>query len=338
MRTLRYVKPAADGEHAGQVVLETVDGGEQFLLSVDVPLRDAVRADRAFLMGGPEPEPRIGPREIQVRVRGGESPQDLADAHSTSLEWIMRFATPVLAERRRIADEARRSRARRSTSEGQSVVFGEAVDERFAAQGFDPVSVRWDAHRREDGQWIVSAYWSDADCERVAEWAFQLAARTVAPADDTAADLLSDRPIQPLTPIAALEPDPIPAAGPRLVPSPDLADAHTGPLPALDDLFDQDAVAAEPDDVDGAVSARAADVAADAAADAARRAEPADDPDAPPLPLKLEAKPRASRRRSARLTNLGVAGREDEAKSPKSAREPVPSWDDILLGVRRKQD
>ncbi len=309
MRELRYVKQAAEGKRAGQLVLQTTDGGEQFLLEIDIALRDAVRSDPLRGNGKVPPAATIGPREIQMRVRSGESPQELAETCGARLEWVMRFATPVLAERVRIADEARRARARRSTTDGQAVVFGEAVDERFAAHGLDLADVRWDAYRRADGQWVVSAHWPTGAVERSAEWAFQLAARTVAPLDDAAADLLSDRPIPSLTPVQAPEPNSLSlAAAPRLVRGvvafPNL-DAPTTPLPAVaaDDLFDQDAVAAP-------------------------AAELVDDPDAPALPMQITEKPRRATRRSPRSSALGVAGE----------RPQVPSWDDILLGVRRKQD
>ena len=67
-----------------------------------------------------------------------------------SLERVMRFAAAVMDERIRIADEARRSRARRTVTDGEGklLVFGEAVDERFRAHGIDPDSVSWDARPR----------------------------------------------------------------------------------------------------------------------------------------------------------------------------------------------
>jgi hypothetical protein len=38
-----------------------------------------------------------------------------------------------------------------------------------------------------------------------------------------------------------------------------------------------------------------------------------------------------------RLTNR-TAAKRDESDDERAARARVPSWDDILLGVRRKQD
>jgi hypothetical protein len=331
MRQLRFLKPGDDGNH---VIVETADGAEQFVLSIDATLRDAVRADLPRLHpSAPAPDLSIGPREIQVRVRAGASPRELAEANGMTLERVLRFAQPVLAERVRIAHEARRSKARRSTTEGQSVIFGEAVDERFAAHGIDPTSVTWDARRRDDGQWVVSAGWLGGDSQRVADWLFHLSARSVTPIDDTAADLLSDRPIRPVV-SAVEEPErPTLAAAPPLVRGvvafPAMGDVRHEPpaAPHVEDVFDQDAV-------DGAVEPELP--------------EGAQGFDAPPLPLRLAEPPAGQPRKTPaataetsrlpKLKNLGVAQREDETDEERAARARIPSWDDILLGVRRKRD
>jgi hypothetical protein len=269
MRELRLVGPGADREH---VVVETVDGAEQFSLRID----DL----RRFLPDeGTEPPATpavaIPPREIQRRVRAGEQPNALAEEAGVPIDRVLLFAAPVLDERSRMADEARRARARRSTPDGQLVNFGETVDERFSAHGIDPASVQWDALRREDGQWVVSAGWRGGDAERCAEWSFSLASRAVTPLDETAADLLSDRPIRP---VVSAVPD-----RPKLAPT-STPDAITGPLPLTVDR------------------------------PAAGDEELFDGLDGPPLRVV------------------------EETEEQKAARARIPSWDDILLGVRRKRD
>jgi hypothetical protein len=331
MRQLRFVGPGKDRDH---VVLETADAGEQFELYVDAAMRDAVRSDLPRLHPqAPEAPAPISPREIQMRVRAGASPKDIAEANEMSVERVLRFAGAVLEERGRVAQEARRARARRGTTEGQTVVFGDAVDMRFAAHGIEPSSVTWDSRRREDGQWVVSAAWIGGDAERSADWAFHLTTRSVTPMDDTAADLLSDRPIRPL--VAPDEPVERPslAAAPALAPGVvafPVMEGQTTPLPnATDEVFDQDALHEDPrglgkfDDTDPTLyiepqlPLRLAGVAEPAAS-----AEPAAPP-APPAP---------------KIKNLGIAHREDESEDERAARARVPSWDDILMGVRRKGD
>ncbi|HEY3631366.1 MAG TPA: septation protein SepH [Jatrophihabitantaceae bacterium] len=302
MRELRFVSGAGGpGGPAGNqhIVVETADGAEQFTLRIDdlyrhLPPQPAPSAEAV----APSPIP---PREIQMRVRAGEAPHELAEESGVSIDRVLMFAGPVLDERSRMADEARRARARRSTPDGQLVNFGEAVDERFAAHGIDPMAVRWDSHRRDDGQWIVSAGWRGGESERTAEWSFSLAARAVTPMDETASDLLSDRPIRP---VVAAVPD-LPLA------STSTADAPTGPLPMM---TSQPPMANHPSTSKASNQPFVAD--RPAAGDEDRFTPPTVSEEAPPLPLRVV----------------------DETEEQKAARARIPSWDDILLGVRRKRD
>lgn len=337
MRQLRFVGPGKDRDH---VILETAEASEQFVLYVDSAMRDAVRSDLPRLHPqAPEPPAPISPREIQMRVRAGADPKDIAEANEMSLDRVLRFASPVLEERGRVAQEARRARARRGTAEGQTVVFGDAVDMRFAAHGIEPSSVTWDSRRREDGQWIVSARWVGGDADRVADWAFHLTNRSVTPMDDTASDLLSDRPIRP---VVAEEPPERPtlAAAPPLAPGvvafPVMGPAE--PLTKHEDVFDQDALETLDED-----PRRVAHLPTEAL-------EPTDAGYLEPqLPLRLagphENTAELPRPESApaehnapKIKNLGIAHRDDESDEDRAARARVPSWDDILMGVRRKHD
>ena len=39
-----------------------------------------------------------------------------------------------------------------------------------------------------------------------------------------------------------------------------------------------------------------------------------------------------------KIKNLGIAHRDEETEEERASRARVPSWDDILMGVRRKKD
>jgi hypothetical protein len=324
MRQLRFVSLIEGADHA---LLETVEGDERFVLPVDALLRDALRADLPRLSPPPLPAPApvvttpappapdpIGPREIQIRVRAGESPADLAAATGMTLERVMRFAAPVMDERQRIADEARRARARRTgeTNDGRVVVFGETVDTRFAAHGIDTESVTWDSRRRDDGEWLVVASWVRGESTHTAEWLFSRTSRSVTPMDDAAADLLSDRPIRPVAPLPRPSLVTAPPLAPGVVAFPPMPDAHTGPVPVIEEVFDQEAPPEGPRTVPPLVPAAVSY-------------------DEPPLPLGITE----PARRPSPVRNLGVA-RRDETEEDKAARARIPSWDDILLGIRRK--
>jgi DUF3071 family protein len=346
MRQLRYVGPGKDVDH---VILETPEADEQFVLFVDGAMRDAVRSDLPRLGPKPaEPPAAISPREIQMRVRAGASPQDIADANEMSLDRVLRFAGAVLEERARVAQEARRARARRSTSDAQTVVFGDAVDLRFAAHGIEPSAVSWDSRRRADGQWIVSAHWVGGEADRVAEWAFHLGTRNVTPMDGAAADLLSDRPIRAAVPVPETPERPSLAAAPPLAPGVvafPMLDTRTDPLPTAlreditaprDDVFDQDALDEDPRRVGAFAEARPTREDADAKTEVL----------APPLPLRLAEPvpdapsdpPTAREPAPAKVKNLGIAHREETRERAPNGKPRVPSWDDILMGVRRDSD
>jgi hypothetical protein len=285
MRLLRLVGPGEDGT---SVIVEAVDpgslDGERFELSLDDRLRTLATTEPATPAEQAQPRPASSgpiptPREIQVRVRAGETAQAVADQAGIPLERVMRFAYPVLQERVRVTDEARRARARRG-GDGLLVPFGELIDLRFGRHGVDPAAVRWDAYRREDGGWTVTSEVSSHQRTVLAKFSFALLNRTVSALDDIAADLLSDRPVQALLPPPAAEPvaetpaDSAPdwdaeAPPPRLtaVPNPNRVDAprpqepgpavrppsrrqkaHTRPVPVDtdDELFDQDAFEQQP--------------------------------------------------------------------------------------------
>lgn len=377
MRQLRLLTRSDDGDH---LLVETDDGLERFALPVDATLRAAVTAVQRQVLtvasgtggSGADPDqPAIGPREIQVRVRSGESPEDLAAEHGMSLERVMRFAAPVVAERTRITDEAHRARARRTSSESGEpavVVFGEAVTDRFEAYGIEASTVSWDSRRRDDGVWLVSATWIGGDGEHGAEWSFDRGSRSVAPLDGAAADLLSNRPIRPVTP-----PPPV-AAVPRLtsgvIAFPPFPDAHTGPIERVEEVFDQEAPAEGPRDLPPFLPQTPGGGPGDRTALAGPGSSAHPDPDPvpttaeevpidgdsataevatidlrfedgsefieSPLPLAIKDSDGRPAANVATLHTLGA--RREETEEDKASRARIPSWDDILLGVRRKQD
>ena len=95
----------------------------------------------------------LRPRDIQARIRAGETPEAVAEAARTTLEKVMPYAAPVLAEREHVAERALRASIRRPAGEpsaGTSRTLGEAVGSRLRGMNVDPDTVVWDAWRRED--------------------------------------------------------------------------------------------------------------------------------------------------------------------------------------------
>ena len=60
----------------------------------------------------------LRPRDIQARIRAGETPESVAAAAQTAVEKIMPYAAPVLAEREHVTQRAQRASIRRPAPSG----------------------------------------------------------------------------------------------------------------------------------------------------------------------------------------------------------------------------
>jgi hypothetical protein len=199
MREARLVGLSQDGN---QLILAMVETGEEFAVPVDDRLRAALRGDRARL-GQLEiqMESALRPRDIQARIRAGESPEAVAAVAQMPMERVMAFAGPVLAERDHIASLAQRASVRRrGGAESPTRNLGAWVTDRLRTRHVDPASAEWDAWRREDGRWAVriSYYVETGDeaeqkDEKVAMFAYDAPGRYAVPDDDEARWLIGEQ-------------------------------------------------------------------------------------------------------------------------------------------------
>ncbi|WP_432484591.1 septation protein SepH [Kineococcus esterisolvens] len=190
MQDLRLVGVHDDGEH---VVLAAADGA-RYRLRVDEALRAAVRRDRARLgQLQIQLEAQLRPRDIQARIRAGESAEEVADAGGLPLDRVRRYEGPVLAERAHVAGLARRTPYRRS---GDSGTLEELVVSRLSARAVDPEGARWDSWRQEDGDWTVQVEFVAGGRGRVARWAFDPSSRALTATDDEARWLSEEEPAE----------------------------------------------------------------------------------------------------------------------------------------------
>ncbi|WP_432523597.1 septation protein SepH [Kineococcus sp. SYSU DK006] len=189
MQDLRLVGVHDDGEH---VVLVAPDGN-RYRLRVDEALRAAVRRDRARLgQLQIQMEAQLRPRDIQARIRSGESAEDVAAAGGLTLEHVRRYEGPVLAERAHVAGLARRTPFGR----GAAGTLDEVVVARLTARAVDPEGARWDSWREEDGGWTVQCEFVAGGRGRVARWGFDPAARVLSARDDEARWLSEEEPAE----------------------------------------------------------------------------------------------------------------------------------------------
>jgi len=178
MAELRLVGVSEDGE---RLVL-TDDAGVQHTIVIDERLRAGVNGHLSRLgQLTMALESRISPREIQNRVRSGESAEHVAEGAGVPLERVLRFVGPVLREREHIADQARR--ARLAGSSGPTSLLGDLVTRAASRRDVDPDDVDWDSARREDQTWVVTTAWPDGT---TAMWALDLLRHQATPLDAAA--------------------------------------------------------------------------------------------------------------------------------------------------------
>lgn len=192
MRELGPDRLSDDGRY---LVLREAGRTEQFRIPIDRRLAALVEASpraRGRAHGQMEitMESTLSPREIQARIRRGESPDQVAESAGVPTEQIEGFAAPVLAERAYMAEQARATTIRRRHATGPGLLLGSAVDESVAAQGGVPEEARWDAWRREDGRWTVQV--ATAQTPEPATFCFDAKSRYVLPDDEAARLLVGD--------------------------------------------------------------------------------------------------------------------------------------------------
>jgi hypothetical protein len=157
----------------GKRLLLVSDAGVEFTLDADERLRAALRGDHARL-GQLEikMDSALRPRDIQARIRAGETPEAVAQAAQTTIDKIMPFAAPVIAERQHVAQRAQRSSVRRTGQAGGARTLGDAVSAHLRGANVDPDTVEWDAARREDGRWALTADFAAGSRSGVARFTY----------------------------------------------------------------------------------------------------------------------------------------------------------------------
>jgi hypothetical protein len=199
MQELRFVAVSEDGSYA---VLAVPGRSARFTLPIDERLRAVALGQTSRLAQYEiEVESPLRPKEIQARIRAGETAEEIADAAGIPVERVRWFEGPVLAERAYIAQQAQAASVRRpGDSSGPGARLADIVPSRLKAAGADPDDGQWDSRKRGDGNWQVTLTFTAAGRLHVAEWMFDPRRRHVLPEDDNAARLsLPDAELPPLS-------------------------------------------------------------------------------------------------------------------------------------------
>jgi len=290
----------------------------------------------------------LTPREIQSRIRAGQSVAELAESSGMKTEDIDTFAGPVLAERAFIAEQASRGQVRR---EGVSAhqTLAELVGDRLASRGLSSANVSWDAWRGTDRLWTLRASYHSGSALHEGVFRYDPAGRFSVAVNDEARWLIGEQSL---------------ARGPQPGRRSTSRDRSNEPTVDLNDTHQLSLADFEPDDyspadlaeVDGVYDLVAApdtqmdvlyDMLASFNEDSVRIYEGLRDADATDRlsarPAGHDAKPKAAAAKPAKRAAEPVKPVGDEAKEPtqripkSKKRAVVPTWDEIMFGSPQTQ-
>ena len=318
MQELRLVAVSEDGSYA---ILAVPGRSGRFLLPIDDRLRTVAKGQFSRLAQYEiEVENPLRPKEIQDRIRAGETADEIADAAGIPPDRVRRFEGPVLAERQYRAQEAQRATIRGHGDSGPGPRLGDIVAQRLNGVGANPETAEWDSRKRQDGSWQVQLQFTIGSRTSTAQWIYDPRKRHVIPDDDQAVRLClpqeewaaimlaeRQRATATVTPIGSRQHLQYADAGREN----DRWGAPGLPRPRT---AEREAVAADADAVpesSGVPAGAAAEP--DPATAAAVAASGTDQPERATVPAK-------------------------KAAGGRSRRASVPSWDEIMFGTSRQQD
>ncbi len=181
MDELELVRLHEDGE---RLVLAARDGAQSTLPITDA-LRAAIRGDRPRMESIRAQEASaLRPREIQERLRAGETCEALAEASGLPIEHVRRFEYPVISEREHAVSRVRAKAV--LTDDDGATTLGEVSDERLRSRGVRPDDATWTATRQGSHPWIVQVEFTAADRPRLARWSLEPRGGFVTALDDEA--------------------------------------------------------------------------------------------------------------------------------------------------------
>jgi Protein of unknown function (DUF3071) len=339
MQELRIVAVSEDGSYA---VLAVPGRGGRFSLPIDDRLRIVARGQFSRLAQYEiEVESPLRPKEIQDRIRAGETAEEIADAAGVPIERVRRFEGPVLAERAYRAQQAQGASIRQPGDSGPGPRLGDIVTERLAELGVPAEEAQWDSRKRGDNSWQVQLMFTIGGRPLMAEWVFDPRRRHVTPADDDAARLsLPEADLAALAPVSrAPARATVTPIGSRLAAAPPPASAAAERRPEPEPAVSQARTAeTRPARTADAPAPRAAEARSPRVAEAhsprAAEARPARTAEALPAAEVPETAPEAESQEPA----VPQRGRARKAAGGRSRRSSVPSWDEIMFGTSRQPE
>jgi hypothetical protein len=190
MTELRLTGKTPDGVHLAL----TDQNGAEFSLRISDTLRATVNQPRLTSVPVADENAAMSVKEIQRRLRAGETMDSIARDGNISVDKVERFAGPILQERIFIIDQVHGLSPRREGKDGgrDNLTFLDVVISKLAPRGVDVDALDWNTWRLEDGTWTIELHYPNRDGMGVAQFTFDGQRRSITPLDDNAAWMMGE--------------------------------------------------------------------------------------------------------------------------------------------------
>jgi hypothetical protein len=187
MTELRLDGKTDDGSHLSLVDTD----GNNYSLRISDTLRATVNQPRLTSVPAIDAVETISVKEIQRRLRAGDSFEEIAREGQTTVDKVERFSGPIMQEREYILENARNLIMRKDVHR-VDLTFREVVLAKLAARGVDTDEVSWNTWRQPDGTWHIELHYPNRDGNGMATWNFDLSRRALDASDDNGAWLIDE--------------------------------------------------------------------------------------------------------------------------------------------------
>jgi hypothetical protein len=173
----------------GGAIELTDSTGAKYSLPITETLKSTITQPRLTSVAPIDERPSFSVKDIQARLRAGESMPSISRTTDWSIEKIEKFAGPILQERAYVIETALKSNLRREAS---SPILEEATFIQLSNHGVDMDEVEWNTHRNADGTWNIVVMYPNVDGTAEANWNFELGNRILTAQDDSARWIAGD--------------------------------------------------------------------------------------------------------------------------------------------------